>query len=299
MGVSLNDAKLLTRISAGGVPFGKLLTLGRQQLYFRPADLEATLRSSGVSAEKIARFLAEAKNQGSADPFFRALGAAEITSLDYSDYQGASIQHDLNAPVDPKLHDRFDVVFDGGTIEHVFNFPVAIGNAMEMVRVGGSLISVTPANNQMGHGFYQFSPELFYNVLSKENGYRVASMIALELSPANRWYSVENPAVIRSRVTLTNLWGVNLFVHAVREAKTPLFRSNPLQSDYAALWKEGVANPALETSAVSESTAGSSARNFVKRWFPLPLYAMTSIRLLLLSSAFGFRNSKFFKRVVG
>ncbi len=300
MGVSLNDAKLLTRIATGGVSFRNMLTLGRQQLFFRPGDLEEALRSCGVAKEKIALFLADARNEESADPLFHALGASKITSIDYSDYQGASIQQDLNTPVDSKLHGQFDLVFDGGTLEHVFHFPVAIQNAMEMVKTGGSLISVTPANNQMGHGFYQFSPELFYNVLSKENGFRVDSMIALELSPVNRWFAVENPAVIRSRVTLTNLWGVNLFVHAIRDTKVPLFRSVPQQSDYTTLWKEGAANHALEKTSTKASEGGGMVfRNFIRKRFPLPLFVMASIRQFCLSSKFGFRNSKFFKRVVG
>jgi hypothetical protein len=36
--------------------------------------------------------------------------------------------------------------------------------------------AVTPANNQMGHGFYQFSPELFFRVFSQENGYLLRAL---------------------------------------------------------------------------------------------------------------------------
>jgi SAM-dependent methyltransferase len=298
MGVSLNDAKLLVQIARKGISFRNTLTLARQQLFFRPADLVESLRAGRVSSDKIERFLADARDEGSAEPLFVALGAEKITSMDFSDYQGATIRHDLNSPVDTSHHGVYDFVFDGGTIEHVFNFPVAIRNAMEMVKVGGSFVSVTPANNQMGHGFYQFSPELFYNVLSSENGYRVDSMIALELSPANRWFSVANPAAIGSRVTLTNLWGVNLFVHAVREAKREIFAKTPQQSDYEALWeKDGSKREIAPVSGPSNS--GSGLRGAMKKWFPIPLFAFASLFQLAASSAFGFRNSKFFKRVVG
>jgi len=70
-------------------------------------------------------------------------------------------------------------VIDGGTLEHVFNFPVAIKNAMQMVRAGGRLSLSPPANNYFGHGFYQFSPELFYRVLSAEKRVPLERMIAL------------------------------------------------------------------------------------------------------------------------
>ena len=51
---------------------------------------------------------------------------------------------------------------------------------MKMVKTGGHLMLFTPANNYFGHGFYQFSPELFYRVLSKENGFEVRRMVVLE-----------------------------------------------------------------------------------------------------------------------
>ncbi len=34
---------------------------------------------------------------------------------------------------------------DGGTLEHIFNVPVALKSYMEMVRVGGHLILVCPS----------------------------------------------------------------------------------------------------------------------------------------------------------
>lgn len=298
MGISLNDAKLLVRIAAKGTSFSKVLTLARQQLFFRPSDLTETLQQAGISRDRTNRFLELARDEGSAEPLFETLGASEITSMDYSDYQGATIRHDLNIPIDPKYHARFDLVFDGGTLEHVFNFPIAIRNAMEMVKPGGSFISVTPANNQMGHGFYQFSPELFYNILSKENGYRVESMIAIELSPANRWYSVANPASIGSRVTLTSFWGVNLFVHAVREEVREIFAKTPQQSDYTALWNADGKSSELGRDVSSSSlSSGPSARGLAKKWIPNSFIAVASAVRFAMSSAFGFRNSKFFKRV--
>jgi 2-polyprenyl-3-methyl-5-hydroxy-6-metoxy-1,4-benzoquinol methylase len=84
----------------------------------------------------------------------------------------ASIIHDLNKPVPKELEERFDVVLDGG-LEHVFDFPQAIENAMRMTKIGGHLILETPANNLCGNGFYQFSPELFFRVLDSGNGFEL------------------------------------------------------------------------------------------------------------------------------
>ena len=69
------------------------------------------------------------------------------------------------------LKNKYTLVIDGGCLEHIFNFPVAIKNCMEMLQEGGHFIGITPANNLMGHGFYQFSPELYFRIFSKENGF--------------------------------------------------------------------------------------------------------------------------------
>ena len=80
----------------------------------------------------------------------------DIKALDYSAYEGCDIVHDLNTPIGPELHGRFDAVIDGGCLEHIFNVPMALANYMNLVRNGGSLFIATMANNHMGHGFYQF-----------------------------------------------------------------------------------------------------------------------------------------------
>jgi hypothetical protein len=47
-------------------------------------------------------------------------------------------------------------VIETGSLDHIFNFPVAISNLMQMTRVGGSVFLTTVANNLCGHGFSGF-----------------------------------------------------------------------------------------------------------------------------------------------
>ena len=42
--------------------------------------------------------------------------------------------------------------------------------AIKLTKIGGMIIHALPANNFCGHGFWQFSPELFYELYSPENG---------------------------------------------------------------------------------------------------------------------------------
>ncbi|MCA1572803.1 MAG: hypothetical protein LC798_21415 [Chloroflexi bacterium] len=43
------------------------------------------------------------------------------------------------------------MVLDGGTLEHVFDYPTALRGALDAVRLGGHFIAVTPANGWCGH----------------------------------------------------------------------------------------------------------------------------------------------------
>jgi hypothetical protein len=64
------------------------------------------------------------------EPYLIALlGADEIISIDASGYENATIIHDMNEPAED-LAEQFDLVIDGGSLEHIFNFPVAILNVM-------------------------------------------------------------------------------------------------------------------------------------------------------------------------
>lgn len=56
------------------------------------------------------------------------------------------------------LAGQFDLVIDGGTLEHVFSLPVAVANLMFLARKGGHILSANLANKLCGHGFYQFTP---------------------------------------------------------------------------------------------------------------------------------------------
>jgi hypothetical protein len=69
---------------------------------------------------------------------------------------------------------QFSVVYGAETIEHVFNILQAFKNCMEMVCVSGHF---NVANNYMGHGFWQFGPELIYRIFSRENGFQIKAVL--------------------------------------------------------------------------------------------------------------------------
>src|SRR5947209_20474751 len=93
---------------------------------------------------------------------FRAFGIQDLDHMDILSSEGATIIHDLNIRVPEMFSNRFDLVLDNGTVEHIFNLPEAFENCARLCKVGGHVVIVSPANNLCGHGFFQLSPELFF-----------------------------------------------------------------------------------------------------------------------------------------
>lgn len=149
----------------------------------------------------------------------------------------------MNYPVDSNLHSKYDIILDGGSLEHIFNFPCAIKNCMNLVKKGGSIFIFTMCNNHSGHGFYQFSPELFFRIFDKKNGFKIQDVIVekhhypgLELSLSTECYSVTDPAFLKKRVGLVSKYPIVMLIHAIKTEDKEVFEEFPIQSDYLEIY---------------------------------------------------------------
>ena len=85
----------------------------------------------------------------------------------------------------------------------------------------------------VGHGFYQFSPELFFNLYQPRNGFELLGVwFALKAEP-RYWWSVADPSAVRRRVTLRNAHEVYMMVIARKLDASSRTMAAPQQSDYA------------------------------------------------------------------
>jgi len=232
MGLDCAAVKFLCGAKSLGVDFAHTIMVGRQCFYPNYDTLERISAVLGISRHAIAML----KSSQFGESFFTLLGAKQVSSLDASAYEGATYVHDLNLPLPVALLQRFSVVYDGGTLEHVFNFSQALKNCMEMVHVGGHFVQGSVANNFMGHGFWQLSPELLYRVFTPHNGYRIEAVVLHEVVPGGAWYAVQNPDDALQRVELCNSAPTYIFCIARRVALTEIFAKSPQQGDYVAAW---------------------------------------------------------------
>jgi len=163
-----------------------LLTLGRQGIHISPHTIDSFLEKNNLS------HLKNKYHWGFCEQFFNDLGFENVDSLDNSDYEEASIIHNMNLPI-PNEFKKYDFVFDGGTTEHIFNTPQVCENIINMLTIDGIYLSVIPNNNLSGHGIYQFSPEFFLSAFSKNYGMEVQELYLAKVgSGMNEWINVNN-----------------------------------------------------------------------------------------------------------
>jgi hypothetical protein len=219
-----------------GVDFSKSISLGRPHMLLTRAEAKQLLRGYGYSYshEDIEAICSEKY----ADPFFRILGCKDLTYLDYSDFEDADILHDLNVPIDQEHWNRYSCVVEGGTIEHVFNFPTVIDNCMKMTSVGGHFLSANLTNNWVGHGFYQFSPELFFNTFCEKNGFKTKKILIVPRY-ADAWYDIPDPADLKERIEFINNRRTSILTVTQRISEQAGVLSIPQQSFYEKNWEEG------------------------------------------------------------
>jgi hypothetical protein len=175
----------------------------------------------------------------------------------------------MNVPIPPDLAGRYSLVFDGGSLEHVFNAPQAFKNCMEMVRVGGYFVQVSPCNNFLGHGFWQFSPEVMFRMFAPENGYKIIAVLVQEITRKGRgpWYLCRDPRDVGWRVESRIRRPMFVATIAQRILETPIFATAPQQSDYQTLWSAEI-GPSPSQTGPSPNRTFKRAAELVRRFIP-------------------------------
>jgi len=228
MGIDVHGLNFL-RFAATQRPLGDVATLGRQGLNIAPYRL-VELLSTEPPLPPVERW--------SESLLTSRLGARSVESYDNSGFEGATHLADLNRPIEPPR--RYDTVVDAGTLEHIFDVRQALANVAALCVPGGQILHVLPANNQNGHGFWQFSPELFLSLYSAANGYRDTRVFLASELIESSWYEVRPPPP-GQRVDLTSLLRTIVLVRTVRGE---VVRDDRVQqSDYVERWTEDAPRP--------------------------------------------------------
>ena len=270
----------------------RVITLGRLSVYLHRQEI-SHMKGLFADDKDASNYLKNYQWGEYSERFFRdILKCSVVDSMDFSDYQGATIIHDLQEPILENLCGKYDLVFDGGTMEHVFDIRAALANAIQLTRTGGLVYINTPCNNLCGHGFYQFSPELMYRVMSSDNGMAVilnrlgvARFPSIEATAFHRVYDVVDPASVQCRVGLMSSRPVYMMVMARKTRASEPLSMQVLQSDYCRRWS-------------GSGTSLAGWRRIAKRILErLPSSLRRRIMAYQYSYLYSLTNTRFYRRL--
>ena len=130
----------------------------------------------------------------------------------------------------------------------------------------------------MGHGFYQFSPDLFFRLFSQENGFRLERMLAFEYETRGARYEVADPSQLGRRVELSGTKSRILLWVVARKlgANSLRYVSYPKQSDYVLQWERN--NRQLDKNGASETHVGRRLKTYLNEAFPWFIDHVAGIR---------------------
>lgn len=226
MGIDVHAVNFLKKVNERQ-SLGNTITLGRQGIHFS-RQMAMSLVNAGSD------YVVEPYCEGFLCKF---LGASSVESIDNSSYESATHIHDMNRPLPDALVGRYDTVFDGGCLEHIFDVVQAFRNCSMLCRPGGQIVHILPSNNFCGHGFWQFSPELFFSLYSVENGYRDTEVYLAGVADYGNWYKVVAPTGGK-RVNVFTSSELYVMVRTVVANQT-FSHAKVQQSDYVYQWEEG------------------------------------------------------------
>jgi hypothetical protein len=221
MGIDIHALNFLRYITKKR-KLGTVATIGRQSLLVPRRELASVLGVSWKDA-----------NLGlySEELLKKHLGATLVDSYDYSGYEGATHVVDMGRPIVPEQH--YDTIIDCGTAEHIFDVPRVLKNISCLCSSGGRIVHVLPANNFCGHGFWQFSPELFFSLYSDASGYSETEVFLADLRDKGKWFEVEQPKNGRRAEVISS---GPLYVMCTTTKLGENFPENVQQSDYVYHW---------------------------------------------------------------
>lgn len=233
MGLALNVAVLLREWLLVREANGPVMTLGVMDVGFT----EKTFKSAVGKLSLWPR----SDVQMTAQTYFETCGLSPLFSMDVSRYEGADFEFDLNNENLPtELVERFGVVLNGGTLEHVFHVPNALTNITRMLKPGGLAVHILPMSNCIDHGFYQFSPTLMLDYYAAAN-YEL-------LHSASLHFDLQATGSCLVRPALTGSYGEGLLgtmdskiafhMFAARKLPNSLDKVVPIQSLYGRKFTE-------------------------------------------------------------
>ena len=149
MGVDLRAVDVVNRLNQHGFIQNKsILTLGRQ-------SVNVNIKLNGQTQSSAFKWL---------DELLLRFGASRAESMDVNAYEDASLIFDLQDEAPKSFLNRWDLILDFGTTEHIFDQKTVLTNIYNFLKPNGVYVAIIPRTNWNDHGLYQTSPEFYWTL---------------------------------------------------------------------------------------------------------------------------------------
>tara|TARA_B100002051_G_C16744901_1_gene646877 strand:- start:7061 stop:7948 length:888 start_codon:yes stop_codon:yes gene_type:complete len=179
MGIGISSAQTLLELQSSGhlSEVSSVCDMGATEIHITKTDLKELLSQTKINLSKSIDEIPNIDNWPGKNPRTSAKYLYELLSkvnfYKSIDLNGLyhSIKHDLNFPfTDQEYLNRFDLVTDFGSCEHVFNVAEAYKTMHKLTKVNGLMIIVQNLYN--GNGYFNFD-EGFVRGIAASNSYDI------------------------------------------------------------------------------------------------------------------------------
>jgi len=151
-----------------------VIEIGSQELHLKKEDLKELFDNAGLKSDLVDKYPNinnwPEKPRCSSKYFYESLGIKEYQCIDINADYGA-IPHDLNKPFeDRSKFNKFDIVTDHGSCEHVFNIAECYRTMHNLTKPGGYIIIAQALLK--GNGYFTFD-ESFFEGIAAANNYKI------------------------------------------------------------------------------------------------------------------------------
>ena len=151
-----------------------IIEMGSQEIQMHKEDLKQLFNNAGLKSDLVDKYPHMNNWPGRpfcpAKYFYESLGIKEYQSIDINGDHGA-IAHDLNKPFEDKSKfNKFDIVTDQGSCEHVFDIAECYRTMHNLAKPGGYIIIAQAV--WKGNGYFKFD-DSFFEGIAAANSYKV------------------------------------------------------------------------------------------------------------------------------
>ena len=195
MGMNLDGPIFLQRNGFLTPEKNKVLDIGPQNIYFALEEqIREFVKNQGAVVQQ-KRLDSEIKRLvyfSTPRPEERTTLFSEIADLTNIEYNSVDVCPglkteilDLNFDAIPDhLRGHYDVVFNFGTTEHIFNQWNCFEFMHDALKVGGVVYHQLPASGYLDHGYYCYTP-LFFREMAQANGYAIEQLSVTRAGESN------------------------------------------------------------------------------------------------------------------